>query len=67
MSLTDRLRRIEQRLDALERGQVQQAQAMDTLVSALEDEAAEPESTPGLSLDGEQLGGERDQSESLDG
>lgn len=66
MSLTERLRRIEQRLDALEKGQAEQVEAVGTLVDALAHEEEE-EAQPSLTLDGEDAGRERDQSQSLDG
>lgn len=67
MSLTDRLRRIEQRLDALEQGHAQQAEAVDTLVDALaaDDADAAADDVPTVTLDGEPVGGARDQSQEL--
>lgn len=68
MSLTERLRRIEQRLDALEKGQAEQVEAVGTLVDALAaDDADAADDVPSVTLDGEQVGGARDQSQSLDG
>lgn len=60
MSLQDRLKRIEKRLDALE-------QAHHVLVDALEEEAEaeEEEDSPALDLDGHGFGGERDQTQAL--
>jgi hypothetical protein len=61
MSLQDRLKRIEKRLDALE-------QAHHVLVDALEEEAQaeeEEQDSPALDLDGQGFGGERDQTQAL--
>lgn len=67
MTLTDRLRRIEQRLDALEKGQAEQVEAVGTLVDALaaDDADAAADDAPTMTLDGEQVGGARDQSQPL--
>ncbi len=70
MSLTDRLRRIEQRLAELESKVATGEQVQEAIVQALEEgaEAGEvPEGEPMITLDGEHAGAERDQSQSLDG
>jgi len=70
MSLTERLRAIEGRLTALEAKVAQGEQVQEAIVQALE-EGAEvdevPEDEPLTTLDGEDAGAERDQSQSLDG
>lgn len=68
MSLTDRLCRIEQRLDALEKRADAGEQVQEALVEAVEASAAdegEDEPAPIMSLDGETFGGDRDQSQPL--
>lgn len=59
MAVADRLKAIERRLDQVEA-------TLATLLAVLEDEAAQDEAAEVLtSLDGEQLGSERNQSEGL--
>lgn len=71
MSLTDRLLKIERRLDALEarttRGEQVQEALVQVVEQAAQDDLDDDPPTPSLTLDGEDAGGERDQSQSLDG
>lgn len=64
MSLTDRLRRIEARLDALEAQGARLTEAFIEVAEAAADDEAEDQ--PSITLDGEQVGVERDTSQSLD-
>ena len=68
MSLTDRLRKIEARLTTLEDRADQGEQTQAALVDAVEQVAAaddEGKAEPTRTLDGEEAGGERDQSQEL--
>ena len=68
MTLTDRLRRIETRLDALELAVAASAKVQDALVDAIEASAqdgADPDAQPLVTLDGETFGADRDQSQPL--
>lgn len=65
MSLSDRLRALEQN----DRQQQQEIEALKAqlgaLLDALAQEDAEDQEPPAMTLDGDQAGGERDQSEPL--
>lgn len=65
MSLTNRIRAIERRLTALERGQVAQAEALVQVADAIPLDEEDDAPTPGITLDGEDAGVERDQSQPL--
>lgn len=64
MSLTERLRRIEARLDALEAQGAQLAEAFLEVAEAAAEEEADDQ--PGITLDGEHAGAARDTAQSLD-
>ncbi len=64
MSLSDRLRKIEARLTALEQGQKDTADMVVQIAEAVEAEEV-GDTAPSLTLDGEHAGGERDQSQEL--
>lgn len=68
MSLTNRLRDMERRISQLEARVGKGEQVQEALVDAVEAAAGEEEETsdvPTMTLDGEFVGGERDQSQPL--
>lgn len=65
MSLSDRLRRIEQRQEEQRLATAGIAQQLAALIEALAAEGEEEQDEPARSLDGELVPGERDQSQSL--
>jgi hypothetical protein len=67
MSLTERLRKIEADIAELKQHRIEDRRCLEALVSSLEDEAEQDEEQAALTLDGESAGGERDQSQGLDG
>ena len=67
MSLTERLRKIEARLTALELAMGQTVDMVAQVADAVAADDADQVAEPQLTLDGEQAGAERDQSQSLDG
>jgi ABC-type histidine transport system ATPase subunit len=65
MSLSDRLRRIEQQQEEQRLATAGVAQQLAALIDALAAEGEEEQDEPTRSLDGELVPGERDQSQSL--
>lgn len=65
MSLSDRLRRIEQQQEEQRITTAGIAQQLTVLIKALADDGADEQEEPARSLDGELVPGERDQSQSL--
>ena len=64
MSLTERLKKIESDIAELKQQLVETSQGLGLLLQSLEDEEADEEQ-PERTLDGEAVGGERDQSREL--
>lgn len=65
MTLSKRLNDFERRLKALEDRMGLQEQFAETVQQAIAEEDAADEGKPQLTLDGEAMGGERDQAQSL--
>lgn len=65
MSLSDRLRRIEQQQEEQRITNAGIAQQLTVLIKALADDGGDEQEEPARSLDGELVPGERDQSQSL--
>ncbi|WP_064746796.1 hypothetical protein [Lysobacter antibioticus] len=65
MSLSERLRSIERRLDALEARAEHGAALQASIIDALSEQCHEDESTQLLTLDGHEDGAERDQRQEL--
>lgn len=65
MSLSDRLRRLEQQQEEQRLATARVEEKLDALLGALADEGEEEQDQPAKDLDGSFIPGERDQSQSL--